>query len=95
MKMLMVLDLKKWDDLKIILLHNDYVGITIENGSEVVYWRKAHNGSVWKRINIKNSALRFNPSTGDTLHFCYSVYGANGFYIKCRCFYEKYIRFSC
>lgn len=58
-------------------VHNDYVGITIENGSEVVYWRKAYNGSVWRRINIKNSALRFNPSIGDTLHFCYSVYGAN------------------
>lgn len=63
--------------LKTGFAHNDKIGITIENGDEVVYWRRASGANHWKQIPIKHSAQRYTPSTGDTLSFCYSIYGKN------------------
>ena len=63
--------------LKTGFSNTDKVGISIENGSNVVYWHRAHNGNRWKKISIKHSVQRYTPSTGDTIHFCYSIYEAN------------------
>lgn len=57
---------------------NDKIGISIEDGSDVFYWYRSHNGSKWKPIPIKNgSPPRYTPATGDVMNFCYATYGAN------------------
>ena len=58
--------------------HNDKIGMSIQNGSEVVYWYRAHNGNKWKPISIKHTATRYTPTNGQPLQFAYSVYGKNG-----------------
>ena len=64
--------------LKTGFSHNDKIGMSIQNGSEVVYWYRAHNGNKWKPIPIKHSATRYAPTNGQPLNFAYSVYGKNG-----------------
>ena len=56
---------------------SDKIGITMENGDEVVYWRRANGANKWKQIPIKHSAQRYTPANADSLNFCYSVYGKN------------------
>ena len=58
--------------------NNDKLGISIENGSEVVYWYRKNSGNKWIQIGIKHSAQRYIPSNGDPLHFSYAVYTTNG-----------------
>lgn len=57
--------------------NNDKIGVSMQNGTEVIYWYRANNGNRWKQIAIKHSVQRYTPASGDTLHFAYSVYGAN------------------
>ena len=64
--------------LKTGFSHNDKIGMSIQNGSEVVYWYRAHNGNKWKPISIKHTATRYTPTNGQPLQFAYSVYGKNG-----------------
>lgn len=58
--------------------HNDKIGMSIQNGTNVVYWYRAHNGNKWKPISIKHTATRYTPTNGQPLQFAYSVYGKNG-----------------
>ena len=56
---------------------NDKIGVSLQDGNNVVYWYRKHNGNRWIKIPIKGSAQRYTPSTGEDLNFCYSVYGKN------------------
>ena len=57
--------------------HTDKLAITIQNGNDVIYWYRAHNGSKWKQIPIRGNEQRFTPAVGDAHNFAYAVYGAN------------------
>ena len=55
----------------------DKIGLSMENGIDVVYWYRKNAGSKWNLIPIKHSAQRYTPANGQALNFCYSVYGKN------------------
>ena len=63
--------------LKTGFSHNDKIGVSVQNGTNVVYWYRAHNGNKWKQIPIKHSAQRYTPTNGDPLNFSYAVFEKN------------------
>ena len=56
---------------------NDKIGVSVQNGTNVVYWYRPHNGNKWKHIPIKHSAQRYTPTTGEPLNFTYAVFEKN------------------
>lgn len=56
---------------------NDKIGVSIQNGTEVVYWYRPHNHNKWKQIAIKHSVQRYTPATGDSLNFSFAVFEKN------------------
>ena len=56
---------------------NDKIGVSVQNGTNVVYWYRPHNGNKWKHIPIKHSAQRYTPTNGDPLNFTYAVFEKN------------------